>query len=71
LLCELSLFVLAVTSRKIDPRSDARASNLKRPVIVPHTAKGANFGLDLCKGVGAFFLPSALSLNLMRLTWTA
>jgi hypothetical protein len=29
LLCELSLFVLAVTSRKTDPRSDARASDLK------------------------------------------
>jgi len=53
LLCELSLFVLAVTSRKIDPRSDARASDIKRPVIVPHTAKGANFGLDLhgCRGL--------------------
>ena len=38
LLCELSLFVLAVTSRKIDPRSDVRASDIKRPVIVPHTA---------------------------------
>jgi len=52
LLCELSRFVLAVTSRKIDPRSNGRGSDLKRPVIVPHTAKGANFGLDLqgCRG---------------------
>jgi hypothetical protein len=39
LLCELGLFVLAVTSRKIDPRSDTRASDLKRPVTVPHTAE--------------------------------
>ena len=38
LLCELSLFVLAVTSRKTDPRSDACASDIKRPVV-PHTAK--------------------------------
>jgi hypothetical protein len=53
LLCELSRFVLAVTSRKIDPRSDPRASDIKRPVIVPHTAKGANFDLDLhgCRGL--------------------
>jgi hypothetical protein len=39
LLCELSLFVLAVTSRNIDPRSDVGASDITRPVIVAHTAK--------------------------------
>jgi hypothetical protein len=38
LLCELSLFVLAVISRKTDPRSDTSASDIKRPVV-PHTAK--------------------------------
>jgi hypothetical protein len=39
LLCELSLFVLAVTSRKINTRSNSPASGYQRPVIVPHTAE--------------------------------
>jgi len=38
--CELGLFVLAVTSRKIDPIFDRCASDIQRPVVnVPHTAK--------------------------------
>jgi hypothetical protein len=53
LLCELSLFVLAVTSRKTDPRSNARASDLKGRRSSPIRPKGANFGLDLqgCRGL--------------------
>jgi hypothetical protein len=53
LLCELSLFVLAVTSRKTDPRSNACASDLKGRRSSPIRPKGANFGLDLqgCRGL--------------------
>jgi len=45
LLCELSFFVLAVTSRKIKMQSDAGASDITRPVIVPHTAKRRKLSL--------------------------
>jgi hypothetical protein len=54
--CELSLFVLAVTSRKIDPISGRCASDIQRPVVnVPHTAKRRKTSASTCKGVGAFF----------------
>jgi hypothetical protein len=56
LLYELSLFVLTVTSRNIDPSSDRSASDIARPVIVPHAAKRAQTLASTCKGVGAFFL---------------
>jgi hypothetical protein len=56
--------VLAVTSRKIEMRSDATASDITRPGIVPHTAKGANFGPPTLARVSGPFLPSALNLNL-------
>jgi hypothetical protein len=54
LLCELSLFVLTVTSRKTDPIFDECASDIQRPVVTsPIRPKGANFGLDLqgCRGL--------------------
>ena len=54
LLCELSLFVLAVTSRKIDPGSNAGASGVNRPVIVPHTAKGRKLRPRPAECRGAF-----------------
>jgi hypothetical protein len=54
LLCELSLFVLAVTSRKIDPRSDARASDIKAGDRPPYGQK-AQTTASTRKGVGAFF----------------
>jgi hypothetical protein len=54
--CELSLFVLAVTSRKIDPISGRCASDIQRPVVkVPHTAKRRKLRPRPARGVGAFF----------------
>jgi hypothetical protein len=39
------LFVLAITSRKIEMQSDARASDITRPMIVPHTAERRKLSL--------------------------
>jgi hypothetical protein len=49
-----SLSVLAVTSRKIEPRSDALRLRCKRPVIVPHTAKRRKLPPRPPKGRGFF-----------------
>ena len=65
--CELSLFVLAVTSRKIDPISGRCASDIQRPVVnVPHTAKRRKLRPRPASVSGPSFLPSALRLNSMR-----
>src|SRR5262249_44868909 len=54
-----SLSVLAITSRKIDLRSDVRASDISRPVIVPHAAeKAQTLGLGI--SAGASFLTRPL-----------
>jgi hypothetical protein len=55
LLCKLSLFLCSRSHREKPIRSDAGASEVKRPVIVPHTAKDVNLSLDL-QGSGLSFL---------------
>lgn len=53
---ELSLFVLAVTSRKIDPISGRCASDIQRPVVnVPHTAKRRKLRPRPARVSGPFF----------------
>ena len=55
--------MLAVTSHKTKPRSDLRASYIRRPVIVPHTAKRRKLRPRTCKGIGAFSLGSSHSAS--------